>query len=79
MTKDPAKRKIWESNIGRGKADFKANDSEVACSNRFAYGAQWQAKPNKSKVRSNSHIEKKESLYENRNSLHKNKEPLHEN
>ena len=46
MTKDPAKRVIWENNIGKGRKDFKATDHQVVCSNHFQFGKPTFSYPN---------------------------------
>lgn len=46
ITKDPVKRKIWETNIGKGRTDFKATDNQTVCSNHFEYGKPTFLSPN---------------------------------
>ena len=46
MTKDPVKRRIWETNISMGRENFKATNQEMVCSNHFQYGKPMPAAPN---------------------------------
>lgn len=46
MTKDPAKRKIWEANISKGRLGFKATNNHMVCSNHFEHGKPTFQSPN---------------------------------